>query len=543
MREDLHALGGKLKHLGQRAKETEPEIGQQVQRMGHEAKEGKAQEEMAKARRELEAKRPAAARRPQAEAKKHLDKLARDVREAAEQFAMDDEERLAKAIERTEKLAKKQEGINKDMAQAERHHSSSPTRKRQTEKAAKDQDAVRQEAGTLAKQVDRIRALQEAGMDEQIRETVQKAEEAMRAAQQKMVQNDPKGAERKGIEARKELAQTAKALRQQMREALSHKLAKAVETAKKAVDSQQSAKAQTQQAGKQQARRGKPSSKSAQATPQQRAAQEAERQAAQKAGEDQDTARDQTEKLAKDLEAIQRQAKKTHPEMARDVERIARDTRARQPLRRMAQASRELQRQQYRSAERHQDAAAQTMGRAHARLSDLYQDSTSKPLQTLKAAEREATELKKDLDQLQKRAERLARRPARTPSSQPSQADRATEKELSDIRQRQAQAQDRAERFGDRMERLKPSPEDKKALTEMKGKMADASAKLGQRKLKQAASGIGESRKIVQDIGEGIIKRIKRIVDERKRKEPSEEHAPDEYRELVKRYYEALSAK
>ena len=510
--------------------------------MGDEATEGKVQEEMAKARRELEAKGPAAARRPQAEAKKHLDKLARDVREAAEQFAMDDDERLARAIERTEKLAKKQEGINKDMAQAELHHSSSPTRKRQTAKAAKDQEAARQEVGALAKQVDRIRALQEAGMDEQIRETVQKAAEAMRAAQQKMVQNDPKGAERKGIEVRKELDQTTKALRQQMREALSHKLAKAVETASKAVGSQQSAKAETQQAAKQQAKRGRPS-KPAQATPQQRAAQEAERQAAQKAGQDQGTAREQTEKLGKDLEAIQRQAKKTHPEMARDVERIARDMRARQPLRRMTDAQRELQRQQYRSAERHQDAAAQTMGRAHARLSDLYQDSTSKPLQTLKAAEREATELKKDLDQLQKRTDRLARRPARTPPSQPSQADRATEKELSEVRQKQAQAQDRAERFADRMERMKPSPQDKQALTEMKGKMTDASAKLGQRKLKQAASGIGESRKIVQDIGEGIIKRIKRIVDERKRKEPSEEHAPDEYRELVKRYYEALSAK
>ena len=540
IRRDLNAVGKKLERLGTQVERTEPEIGREVQKLGQDAQAGKAQDEMQKARRELANKRLEAARGPQRQAEKRLDTLAKKVREAADQFAMDDEERLAKAIEKAEKLAEKQGQINKDMGRVQQYH---PTgRKPHEDKAARQQEGVRQETQTLAKQVDRIQALQEAGMDEQIREAVEKAADLMDGAKQQLQRHDPQAAERKGIEARKELEQSAKAMRRQMKEALNQKLAKAVEAAKKAHDTQVSAKDETHKAAEHQAKSRKPSRPSSRdaAKPTQAAP---ERQAAQKATEDQASAKGQTQQLQNQLDDIGRQAKKTHPDLAKDVDKIAREMAAKQPVRRMTQAQRDLERRQYRPAQQHQDAAAKALAQAHGKLDDLYQDSASKPLQTLKAARREAEELRKEVKQLQQKTSQMASRVRPTPAAKPSPRDTQAEKELENLRQQQTAAKERTERFTDRMERLNPTTKDKEKLTELKGKMAEVSSQLGERKLKQASAGLGTSQKTIQDIGKGIIERIKRIADERQRKEPSEENAPDQYRELVKRYYEALSAK
>ena len=212
-------------------------------------------------------------------------------------------------------------------------------------------------------------------------------------------------------------------------------------------------------------------------------------------------------------------------------------------MRRMTQAEKELQRRNFRSAERHQDAAEQALARAHGKLNDLYQDSTSKPLQTLKAAQKEAEELREQMEQLQKKSNQMNPQVAKNSAAEPSQRNEQTEKELLDLQKKQVQAQEKTDRFADRMERLNPTEEDKEALEDLKGKMAEVTSKLAERELRNASAGLSKSQKRVQEIGQGIIKRIKRIVDERKRKEPLEEHAPDEYKELVRRYYEALSAK
>lgn len=539
VRRDLDAVGEKLERLGTQVERTEPEIGREVQKLGQNARKGKAQDEMQKARRELEQERLAAAREPQRQAEKQLDQLAKQTRQAAEQFAMDDEERLAQAIDKADRLAQQQGKLNQDMARVQQYH---PTgRKPHEDKAARQQEAVQQETRTLAKQVDRIQTLQEAGMDEQVRKAVEKAADLMAGAKQQLQRQDPKAAERKGTEARKELEQSAKAMRRQMKDALNQKLAKAVEAAKKAHEAQLSAKDQTRNAEARQTesqRPARPSSQHAarptQATP--------GRQAAQKAAEDQATAKDQTQRLQKELEDIARQAKKTHQELAKDVDKIGREMESKQPVRRMTQAQRDLERKQYRSAQQHQQAAAKALAQAHGKLNDLYQDSASKPLQTLKAAEREAKELKEQVQQLQKKTRQAATRVGRTPPAKPAQSD-PREKELQALQQQQQAAQDKTERFTDRMERLNPTAEDKQKLAELKGKMAEVNSQLGQRQLEQASAGLGTSQKVIQDIGKGIIERIKRIVDERQRKEPSEENTPDEYRELVKRYYQALSAK
>lgn len=550
VRRDLAALGRKLQQLGEQVEKTEPEIGKRVKQLGQKAEEGRAQEQMQKAEDELKNKQLAAARAPQREAEKHTDKLAKDVREAAEQFAMDDEERLARAIDKAEKLAEEQGQVNEQTAKAQKAKPSQPTRKQQAEQAAKKQEAVRKETQTLAKQVDRIRILQEAEMEEQVRDKVEKAAELMASAKQQLERQDPDAAQRKGTEARKELDDTIKEMRRQMKEALNQKLAKAVDAAKKSLEAQRSAKAETQEATQQQTKSGKPqrrspsrAAKPSQATAEQRAAQQKLARAAKKAAEDQDTAKEKAEQLKKELADIERQAKTTHPELSKDVDKVAREMNARKPVQRMTQAERELERRDYRSAERHQDAAEQALARAHGKLNDLYQDSTSKPLQTLKAAQKEAEELRKQMDQLQKKSNQLNPQVARNSSTEPSQRNEEAEKALLALQKKQMQAQEKTDRFADRMERLNPTEEDQKALEDLKGKMAEVTSKLAERELRNASAGLSKSQKRVQEIGQGIIKRIKRIVDERKRKEPIEEHAPDEYKELVRRYYEALSAK
>ncbi len=545
LRRDLEALGKKLEHLGERVKETEPEIGNDVQQIAKQAQQGKARDEMEKAKRDLEARKLAQAADPQRQAERQLDKLAKDTKEAADEFAADDEERLAKAIQKAESIAKKQEQINKNLERMKQMPANNPARPQQAKKLAKELDAARKDTQTLAKQVDRIRQLQEAGMDEQIQDTVAKAAEQMAQARDKVANQDPEGAKRKGAEAKRELDQTAKALRQQMKEALSQKLARAVDAAKKALEKQESAKAETQKAQQaqnqqQQAKRQASRQQSKQNAQQQA---QAQAQAAQNAANDQAMAKAQTQALEKELDEIERQAKKTHPKMAKDVGKIAREMKLRRPVPRMERAQRDLERKNYKSAQNNQAAAAKTLAQAQAKLDDLYKDTTSMPLATLKAARQEAEELQKQIDQMKREAQKLARQMPRQPSAKPSERERKAEKQLQQLQNKQASAEAKADRFADRVERLKPDELDGKAIEELKAAMKDAAAKLGQRRLKEATVGHSRSQRALQKIGDGIIKRIERMIAERKRKEPMEEHAPDQYKELVRRYYEALSAK
>jgi hypothetical protein len=85
------------------------------------------------------------------------------------------------------------------------------------------------------------------------------------------------------------------------------------------------------------------------------------------------------------------------------------------------------------------------------------------------------------------------------------------------------------------------SSSEQQNLQKAEGKMNAARQAMSSKETQEAKGHLTAAREHLQLAREGILERIKRILQKRNIKEPGSELVPDEYQELVKRYYRVLS--
>ena len=85
------------------------------------------------------------------------------------------------------------------------------------------------------------------------------------------------------------------------------------------------------------------------------------------------------------------------------------------------------------------------------------------------------------------------------------------------------------------------SQSEQQNLQQAKQAVSSARKAISARKTEKASGEFTAARDHLQIAREGILERIKRILRKRDIKEPGSEYVPDEYRDLVKRYYRVLS--
>jgi hypothetical protein len=574
LRKDANRLAETLTDLAPRVKEVDPEIGAGVDKEAEAMKSDRAQKPMERAEKALQKNELPRARADQKAAQRPLDETAKNLRDLAEQFTMDDSQRMAKAIEKAKELAEKQDTLNKrveQMARApqpEQQQAGETAKTPRTEKEKEGKDAgqnvqtpeqaqaqqqanaqqkgqkgkaqpgqqaaqasqtpeelannqrdIREGTESLAKQVERLKSLEKSNLDQQIKESLSNASGHMAYSEQNIREKNPQASAAHGQQASSELRQSMKAMRRALTESLNERLAEAVEQARKTAQAQQNAKETLDKSAKEK-NRGEPIPPEKQ----------------DRAAREQSEAQEGLNQLQRDLQTLSKQSRAAgEPPLAESVDKVQKDLDEAKTPQRMAQAQKEMKERNWPSARQNQQMAAASTSDAHEQLKDLYQDQTALPMQKMKNAVESTKQLAEDVKDMKKKVESLE-----TPKAKPGEQGKGQEAQK--LAQDQKELQKKAESLTDRVKRLDPNAQDlKQNADELNSHMKQVTERLAKGQTKDVTPGLNKASKALQSLGEGLIQRLNRLADKEKRRDPDEEKAPTEYRKLVEQYTRALS--
>ncbi|MEW6359272.1 MAG: hypothetical protein AB1696_23255, partial [Planctomycetota bacterium] len=527
VREDLNDLGKRLGNMVPKIEKVDPDVGQNVAKVAEQIDKGDMQQQMARAEDKLKRDDARNAQRDAQGAEKKLDKMANELANLAEQFAMDDTRRLGKAIEKARELADRQEKANEDMGkladpQKKPADQQAAAKKPEADKVRKEQGDLKQETEKLAQQAERIKSLEKSGLSKSVKQSLDTAKEQMEKAET-LIPLDPKTAQEGGKEAESELRQTAKAMRRMLDETLNEQLAKAVQKAQETDKFQQDSKETLDKASKDK-QDGQPidERKADQAARDQREAQKGL-----------DDLQDQMTKLSAQARAAGEQ------EIADAVKQADQEVKDAETDQKMTQAQNNMKGKQWSKAKGNQADAARAVAAAKERVEDLYEDRTSLPLQRMKAAVEETKEMKDKVEEMKAKVQQESD----AKGGKPGKKGRGEAKEkVKELAEEQKDLDKKASALMDRLQRIDPNVE-KDLADKVKMKMQDATAKVAKGHLKDAEPGLSETAQSLQKIGEGLIERLERLIDKSRRRDPGEEDAPLEYKAMVEKYFRALSEK
>ncbi|NOZ24254.1 MAG: hypothetical protein GXP25_24525 [Planctomycetes bacterium] len=528
VREDLDDLGKRLGNMVPKIEKVDPDVGENVAKVAEQIDKGDTQRQMARAADKLKRSDPRTAQRDAQGAEKKLDKMANDLADLAEQFAMDDARRLGKAIEKARELADRQEKANDQMgkladAKKKPADRKAAAKKPDAEKVRKEQGDIKKETEKLAKQAERIKSLEKSGLNKSVQRSLDTAKEQMEKAET-LIPFDPKTAQEGGKEAEAELRQTAKAMRRMLNETLNEQLAKTVQKAKETEKFQKDSKETLEKASKGK-RDGKPIDprKADQAQRDQREAQKSL-----------DDLQDRMKKLAAQARAAAEQ------EIADAVKKAEQELNEAKTDQQMAQAQKNMKGKRWSRAKSNQAEASRAVAAAKQRVEDLYEDRTSLPLQRMKAAVEETKDLRDKVDEMKSKVQKQQADAKKGPPGRKGRGE--AQEKMKQLAEEQKDLDKKASALMDRLQRIDPNVE-KELAEKVKLKMRDVTAKVAKGHLKDAEPGLSETAQSLQKIGEGLIQRLARLIDKSRRRDPTEENAPLEYKAMVEKYFRALSEK
>ncbi len=510
LEKDARSLSSELQELAERAAEANRTKDQETLAKAAEKIEsgpiGKALQEAAE---KLESDKPSEAVPHQEEARKGLMGLRSQLDEAVARAKMEDDEKLRKMLEKTEQLADAQRKLN---TQAMRGQS-------EPDELNKEQQALASQAGQLAKQSEKMNTLADAGLDKETKEAFDAAAKEMKQNQNALLDKDAEESKFHGEEALRQVEAAAENLRLARDRSLGKRLAKAADQAKAAVEQQ---------------RRSEDSLRSAaEDTPQgERVPQWQQKSMA----ETQKDAVERANELASTMETLNKIAKRVEPWVGDEIKKTL-DELKDGPLPEMKDLSDNLQpksakgMQPSEARDKQEKAAqlAQALTGIQEQLESIKKDYLSTPLERLQAAKNDVTETLKELEKAEQQLQQAANK---SPEA------------VQDLQKKLEQAQKNLDKLSQQLARQQgqnQSSSEQQNLQKAEGKMNAARQAMSSKETQEAKGHLTAAREHLQLAREGILERIKRILQKRNIKEPGSELVPDEYQELVKRYYRVLS--
>ena len=510
LEKDARSLGSELQELAERAAEANRTKDQEaLSKAAEEIKTGSIAKALEKAAENLESGKPSVAVPHQEEARKGLMGLRSQLDEAVAQAKMEDDEKLRKMLEKTEQLAEGQRKLN---TQAMRGQS-------EPDALNQEQTALAGQARQLSQQTEKMNTLTDAGLDKETRDAFNAAAKEMQQNQNSLAQKNAEESKFHGEEALRQVESAAENLRLARDRSLGKRLAKAADQAKATAEQQRRSEDSLRSAAEDSPKGGR--------VPQwqQKSLADAQKEAVERAGE-----------LASTMETLSKIARRVEPWVGEEVKKTL-DSLQEGPLPEMKELSDSLQPKpaegmQPSEARAKQEKAAQltkALAGIQEQLESIKKDYLSTPLERLQAAKNEVTETLKELE----RAEQ-----------QMQQATNKSPEATREMQEKLEQAQKNLEKLSQQLSRQQnqsQSSSEQQDLQQAQGKMNEARQAMSSTETQEAKGHLTAAREHLQLARESILERIKRILQKRDIKEPGSELVPEEYQELVKRYYRVLS--
>jgi len=442
-----------------------------------------------------------------------LSELAGGLREAAREAASAEGRDRAELVRRTERLSKEAGSLAEASASAARSE----------QELAGEAERLRSEARELADAVSSLPSRGEESGARRAARLLQSAERNLREASSALSRLSRRAAGESAGFARDEAARAAKALAEGAAEELAKALAEAAASAARASSRQDAATDELGRAG----------ARDPEAARNARSRAEQEERAAAAASS---SARD---KLS-EAEAAATGLGVEFAELAKLV--AERELRERLPERMGALAARLGRAEDDTALEREEaERLSRDARKAAQRLESLAAEAGSDEIRALSAAAADARRLAERLKALRSRLGSLAEAEGEPRSS--TEAGEATGPEAA--KEAASTAQELLEDSRALRRRLsrraRELVEKAGVLEEAEGELADAARRLSRNQPPRPTNALGAAAEAYQLIGDGLISKIERILKQREYGPMADEDAPPSFRDLVERYFRALS--
>ena len=499
---EAKSLAEELEDLAARAAQGGRTQDQQdLEKAATDLKEGETAQELQQAAEDIEAGKLSSAVGHQEEAKKGLKRVRSQLASAVARSRGEDDEKLRKMLEQTEKLAQEQRTLNRQAA-----------RGGEPSELAPKQSALSKKTKDLGGEARKSTPLADAGLEEETNKAYNEAAKRMTENQKAIENNAEAYNPSHGEEAVRQLETAAEHLRLARERSLGNRLAQAASMAKAAAEQQ---------------RRVEDSLKTtAEETPEGKNIPQWNRRTMTRTQKD---AANTAKELEKNLSLLSKAAEKTGEWVGKDIDQVRSQIKEDDLVPRMDKLSKNLSsskamnRSQARAQEASAGEIADELDKVHERLAEAHKNYLATPLERLQTAKKDVSEAIQKLQQLKADAARKGKTDPQLPA------------QIQMMEQTLERLADQMNRSGAR------SQSEQQNLQQAKQAVSSARKAISARETEKASGEFTAARDHLQIAREGILERIKRILRKRDIKEPGSEHVPDEYRDLVKRYYRVLS--
>ena len=484
-----------------------------------------AKERMDAAAKALRAGRPGDARADQASAARSLGELARDLGEAADLADASERNRLADAIREAEDLAKSSGRAADDARDPARDAG----------ELANAADVLGRKARDLAGTVATLPSAGGAGDIQRAKDALENASKEIDGAAASLSRPDRASAAESLTRARDEASRAATALRSSALSEVTRAVAAARDAARTAARMQERAEQKLGEADKDPSAASRARSDAAGIEREAEAAARESRQRLQSAAE-------ASSGLASDLATqLEREANRARREQLPErMEGMA--DRLGTPLPESGTGlaldeavRREAARRESASERRGAGDLARDAAAASARLQGLFAEANDDELESLLAAAEDARRLADRLKGFERKlGERQSPDAGDARSVTPPEAAHGLAEEARGLK-------DDAESLQWRLARRAPELIEDDRTSEAGEELGKLATRLSRNQPAPPSGALGGAAEAYQIVGEGLVKRVEAIIKQRRFQPAEDEEAPEDYRELVERYFRALS--
>jgi hypothetical protein len=553
---DLKDLGERLDKVAEKAQEKGIAGAKDLDKARQQAGEkGVASQSASKAEEAMQKNQADAAQREATQAAKALDQMASSIQNAVQNTAAGDMKELASAMKKLQGLAKAQDDINKDIA-AQKKDGDAGSREEQVAAGAEE----------LSHATENLEALRKSGRDASAREKLDTAAQQAHEAADALKKQDTASAKAPGEKTSKALNDAMSDIDRAVGKTLEEKAREAKAIAKSAKENQDNADSAAREMKQPDA--GEKLDPASAAKRDEAAAKEMQ---ASREAKKLDSALEGLKELAKDAnpaaadaakeardQTEQAQLPKSMEDIAKGLEQMG-DTKT--------PPAAELPKTPKEAAEKG-EKLSQVLKNVDKNLDAFIAEAMNSQLDRLRSMEQAAREAAKQAQEMtgeKPKSDQAQNDPNQKPGKEPGKTgtpegesknpDPNAKPDQNTPEQRQANAEKlekELKRLQSKVEHLEPNaPEIAKmrnaveAVQQMKEDMKNQKANPSNTASNSGAMSGGPAMKRVSktldEVTDGLVNRIERILRAREVKPDEEEDAPKEYRALVDKYYRALS--
>ncbi|HOX39031.1 MAG TPA: hypothetical protein PL033_13690 [Candidatus Brocadiia bacterium] len=551
---DLEGIKTELQDVTPKAAEAAPEIGKKLEEIRNDVSAKGTGRDMENAERAIQENRPADAVPAQEKAAKDMEQIAGDLRAASDAFRMSDSEKLAKAAEKASELTRRQKELNREYDAARDAAAREDQKPMSGDKAAEltaRQEEVRKGTEELGKQASKIRAAQDSGLAERLKESLDQAQAEMEAAR-KSAPIRPDLSAQSGREADRKLEAAAESLKDLMGDSINRQLSEALSRAQEARRAQDEALRKMSEAAQGAAQSAQQSA----AQPSADGKAESRAQAlSRQAGSAQGEAAELTKQTLEELKTARDQAKTADPQTGERVESARKQLEDTKTLDKMDAAKKSLQEGRPSEAGQPAKSARADLAATERSLEGLLEDRTSPPMSRLKR-------LKDEAEQISKSAKALAEETARKTESADAEKGKAApqgadapgdaesaksaqegipQEKPADAREKLDELVRRADALQERLSAGDIKEEHRERMRKAQTALREAQSQMGSGQPSEASPGLNSASEAISSVAEGLVEEMQKLVERRDKRSGIVETPPEDYRGSIEKYYKALS--